>query len=282
MVTHKNCCSLADSDSHRVINLFMSEGTFGGHLVKLPCHSQAYSSRLLPMMEIPQPLQATFPGQALSWGPNVPSLPCCSVPFPKPCPHAPFVCAFRESPVPSSFSSPRQQLLTAPSAQAPSLATNHAISETPTRHSGPLGHSGPGQTCSRHLTSTAVGKPGAGPWTARVVGDVRRAGRDLLPTPRCLHSWSHSPAGRLLAMVAARVQPPSHPHPDPEPLQHICLPTSGCPPSGASPAKGIALGQPVVGFCPSPSPASQSPLEGTTTPVACSLLLASGDCLPAA
>ena len=40
MVTPKNCYSVADSNSHRVIKLFMSEGSFGGHLVMTPHHSQ--------------------------------------------------------------------------------------------------------------------------------------------------------------------------------------------------------------------------------------------------
>lgn len=164
---------------------------------------------------------------------------CKRVPFPKLCPCALLVCASRESPVPSSFSSPRQQLLPAPSAQAPSLATNHPVSEPPTRHSGSLGHWGLGWAHSRHLTSIGLGEPQAGLWTAKVVGDVPGAGRDPLSMPRWLCSWSHTPAGRLLATFAARVQPTSHPHPGPEPLQHICLPAPGCLPSATSPAQGM-------------------------------------------
>lgn len=45
------------------------------------------------------------------------------------------------------------------------------------------------------------------------------------------YSWSHSPADRHLATLAARPQPPPHAYPGPEPLQHI-LSQPGCPHPG--------------------------------------------------
>lgn len=256
--SRKNCCSVANGGACKVINIFRSERIFEGHLAKLPCHSQASRSRLA--LDGRSPTLSEQPAPVLgSKCANVPTLSCGSVPFPRRCPQALLVCASRGSPVPSYFSLSRKQLRTAQTAQAPS--TKHPVSEHPTRHSSPFGH----WAYSRHLKSTALRKSWAGLWNANALGDMAGAGRDPFFMPPWLQPWSHSPASRCLAtppqessqlLAPTLVQslystsdfPPLTVH-----LQGLLLPRACC---------GMAFGQPVVGFCPSPSLACQSLLEG--------------------
>lgn len=179
-------------------------------------------------------------------GSNVSSLPCCSVPFSKVCSCALLMCASRESPDPSSFSSPRQQLLTAPSAQTSSLATNYLVSEPPSRQSGPLGYWGLSQACSRHLTSVFWGSPELDLELQRWSEMCQEQAR--MPSP-CLSGCASASTAQLAGTWPPLLQGSSQvltPHPGPEPFQHICLPNPGCPLAGASPAPWHAVALPLA------------------------------------